>query len=63
MRFAIGSILGAIAAGIAHHVGQSTELACLVGIGLIIAVWFRLVDAAWDLGWLFLSWALGGGRD
>jgi hypothetical protein len=63
MRFAIGAILGAIAAGVAHHAGQSTEIACLVGIGLIIAVWFRLADALWDLGCIILAWALSGGND
>lgn len=56
MRFAIGGIVGALGAAVAHHTGQSTTVVYLVGAGLCIAVWCRLVDALWDLFFAALGW-------
>jgi hypothetical protein len=56
MRFTIGAIAAALGAAVAHHTGQSTTVIYVVGAGLGIAVWFRLVDAGWDLLCLALGW-------
>jgi hypothetical protein len=56
MRFTIGVIVGAIGAAIAHHTGQSTAVVFVVGFGLGIAVWCRLLDAGWDLICMALGW-------
>jgi hypothetical protein len=63
VRFVCGVLVGAVGAGIAHSAQATTELATLVGIGLTIAVWFRLTDALWDLICTVAAWALSGGVD